>query len=137
MYILDTGSAEGEDKCADGEDKCVEDENRSINKDKKSVPVQFEGFTNKLEVCTWLVERPNILQLANKMLDAKRSSLDVTSDGFPESHNLIPLGGFAGASTSSSLKNFSSDGCNSDNVVEEVRIISPYSIILLFVFIII
>lgn len=135
MYILDTGSAEGEDKCADGEDKCVEDENRSINKDKKSVPVQFEGFTNKLEVCTWLVERPNILQLANKMLDAKMSSLDVTSDGFPESHNLIPLGGSAGASTSS-LKNFS-DGCNSSNVVEEVRIISPYSIILLFVFIII
>ncbi len=88
----------------------------SINKDKKSVPqspfvpVQFESFTNKLEVCTWLVERPCILQLANKMLDAKRSSLDVTSDGFSESYNLIPFGGSAGASTSSSLKNFSSDG---------------------------
>ena len=132
MYILDTGSAEGEDKCADGEDKCVEDENRSINKDKKSiprsliVPVQFEGFTNNLEVCTWLVERPYILQLATKMLDAKRSSLDI-----------IPLEGSAGTSTSSSLKNFSSDGCNSGNVVEDVRIISPYSIILLFIFIII
>ena len=84
-----------------------------------------------------MVERLYILQLANKMLDAKRSSLDITFNDFPESHNLIPLEGSAGTSTSSSLKNFSSDGYNSGNVVEDVKIISPYSIILLFIFIII
>ncbi len=37
-------------------------------------PADFTTCKNKLEICTWLVERPDILHLASQMLRAKESS---------------------------------------------------------------
>jgi|tagenome__1003787_1003787.scaffolds.fasta_scaffold20954407_2 hypothetical protein len=45
-------------------------------------PPQFEEITNQLQICNWLVKRPNILRLANEMLAAKTnkpSSIKQTS----------------------------------------------------------
>jgi len=46
----------------------------------KNILDQFEHFENTLEICLWLVEWPSILQLANKMLDAKSSSSGIMTD---------------------------------------------------------
>src|SRR3990170_349638 len=54
----------------------------------RKVPEQLENFTNTLEICTWLVERPHILNLANQMLDAKKSSPSVTPTIFDISDNV-------------------------------------------------
>ncbi|PKC56589.1 hypothetical protein RhiirA1_473781 [Rhizophagus irregularis] len=43
------------------------------------VPPQFELMTNKLQICNWLVNNPDILQLANQMLNMK----DGTSQSAP------------------------------------------------------
>src|SRR3989337_1399779 len=54
----------------------------------RKVPEQLENFTNTLEICTWLVERPHILNLANQMLDAKKSTPSVTPTIFDISDNV-------------------------------------------------
>src|SRR6266540_2296754 len=54
----------------------------------RKVPEQLENFTNTLEICTWLVERPHILHLANQMLDAKKSTPNVTPTIFDVSDNV-------------------------------------------------
>jgi hypothetical protein len=73
----------------------------------KKVPEPLDHFTNALEICTWLVDRPYILKLANQMLEAKRLSpspspnvSDVygNSDGF----DLVSVGCSSGSSRNSS-----------------------------------
>jgi hypothetical protein len=72
-----------------------------------------------LEVCSWLIERPKILRLANKMLDAKTSSLgNVDFSG-------VPIG------SSSGCPSVISGGTDTvpnqhSNEIDEVRIISSY-----------
>ncbi len=41
------------------------------------IPDPLETCTNNLEICTWLIERPHILQLANQMYEARKTSQDI------------------------------------------------------------
>lgn len=97
--------------------------------------------TNRLEICSWLVENLEILELANKMLNAKQSNV---IGSVSENSSIIPIGGSAGISRRPSdvfLNNNNSfgdcGGSSVSNVTEEVRNSSPYFIILLFIFVII
>ena len=87
----------------------------------RKVPEQLENFTNTLEICTWLVERPHILNLANQMLDAKKSSPNVTPNIFNISDNVSIRSSFGGSSGggSGSVPDVANDG---------VRIISYFVI---------
>src|SRR6266498_823352 len=94
----------------------------------RKVSEQLENFTNTLEICIWLVERPHILHLANQMLDAKKSTPNVTSTIFDISDNI--------SIRSSSI---SSEGildiANDFYVkIDEVRIISYFVIHFFFLF---
>src|SRR6266540_4122231 len=94
----------------------------------RKVPEQLENFTNTLEICTWLMERPHILHLANQMLDAKKSTPNVTSTILDISDNV--------SIRSSSI---SSEGildiANDFYVkIDEVRIISYFVIHFFFLF---
>lgn len=71
----------------------------------KKVPEPLDHFTNALEICTWLVERPYILKLANQMLEAKKLSPSPNvSDGFGNSDgfDLVSVGCSSGSSRNSS-----------------------------------
>jgi len=87
----------------------------------RKVPEQLENFTNTLEICTWLVERPHILNLANQMLDAKKSSPNVTPNIFDISDNVSIRSSFGSSSGggSGSVPDVANDG---------VRIISYFVI---------
>ena len=83
-----------------------------------------------MEICTWLVERPHILRLANQMLDAKKASPDFVPDIF-SSDSIGPLsvrgsaGGSAGSSARESIKfsdGFSDYDSSSGNGNDDVRI---------------
>lgn len=43
------------------------------------MPSQFEDMTNKLQVCNWLVTRPDILRLANQMLSSKSQDIGTST----------------------------------------------------------
>ncbi|GBC40033.2 uncharacterized protein OCT59_012174 [Rhizophagus irregularis] len=47
---------------------------REKEDDNYSVPPQFESMTNQLQICNWLVDHPDILQLATQMLNMKDST---------------------------------------------------------------
>ena len=55
-----------------------ENENESENEererdDEEKIPAQFRSCSNMLEICNWLVnEKPDILNLAYQMLEAKK-----------------------------------------------------------------
>lgn len=92
-----------------------------------------------MEICTWLVERPHILRLANQMLDAKKASPDFVPDIF-SSDGTGPLSvrGSAVGSTGSSaresrrfLDGFSGCSTSSDNGNDGVRIYSHFFILIL------
>jgi hypothetical protein len=152
LYILDQGSVEDEDReiGVEDEDVCTEVEERredavDIFRNEKSIrpelPEQIAKCTNRLEIYSWLVENPEILELANKMLNAKQSNV---IGSVSENSSIIPIGGSTGILRRPSdvfLNNNNSFGdCGSSsvsNVTEEVRNSSPYFIILLFIFVII
>jgi hypothetical protein len=46
-----------------------------VPNNKNNLPLQLEGM-NVLEICNWLVDRPQIIELASKMLVAKTSPHD-------------------------------------------------------------
>jgi hypothetical protein len=96
--------------------KQIVSSNNVSNISPKNVPEQLEHFTNALEICTWLIERPYILKLANEMLDAKRLSPNV-SDVFNNSdgHDLISVG-----SSRNSSEVFLT---RPSNIMKDVRII--------------
>ena len=83
----------------------------------KIVPDQFENFDNTLEICSWLIERPSILQLANKMLDAKSSSPGIIPETFSN------FSGNMSTRPSSEGSRTSPDIFSSDIIVVNVRII--------------
>jgi len=86
----------------------------------KIVPDQFENFENfdnTLEICSWLIERPSILQLANKMLDAKSSSPGIIPETFSN------FSGNMSTRPSSEGSRTSPDIFSSDIIVDNVRII--------------
>lgn len=67
----DEGDEDDGDDGDDGEDEDDDDEkiNKVDDNEKKPIPEQFRSRT-KLEICTWLVEHPDILRLANEMNEA-------------------------------------------------------------------
>lgn len=48
------------------------------SKNTLTTPQEFENFTNELEICSWLVEKPHILRLANQMMKAKETPPDIS-----------------------------------------------------------
>jgi len=81
-----------------------------------SIPEPLESFTNTLEICTWLVEHPYILNLANRMLDAKTLS-PVSSNVFINNDTSAAGGCFRNDTDTFTRSSSSSI------VVENVRII--------------
>src|SRR5688572_29331205 len=63
----------------------------------RKISKQLENFTNTLEICTWFVERPHILNLANQMLDAKKSTPSITPTIFDISDNVFIRSSFGGS----------------------------------------
>ncbi|GES98502.1 protein split ends isoform X4 [Rhizophagus clarus] len=51
-------------------DKEQEKNENDESESEEEIPVQFGAMTNQLQICNWLVLHPNVLHLANKMLDA-------------------------------------------------------------------
>src|SRR5262245_52549612 len=49
----------------------------------EEVAAQFKLCKNKLEICNWLVKRPEILNLANKMLELKKNPVNAPSTASP------------------------------------------------------
>jgi len=94
----------------------------------RKVPEQLENFTNTLEICTWLVERPHILNLANQMLDAKKSSPNVTPTIFDVSDNVSIRSSSIGSGGVSDIAD------NSYVKIDDVRIISYFVILFFFFF---
>src|SRR6266542_1422221 len=94
----------------------------------RKVPEQLENFTNTLEICIWLVKRPHILHLANQMLDAKKSTLNITPTIFNVSDNVsirsssISSGGVLDIANDFHVK------------IDRVRIISYFVIHFFFLF---
>ena len=113
LYILDIESVEDKEKSKDKNKT-----KNSISPIPKNTPEQLENFTNTLEICTWLVERPHILQLANQMLDAKKSSPDVTSNIFDNFGHISV--GCSSAGSASTSEVISSAGTS--NVIDDIRI---------------
>src|SRR6266542_1886383 len=77
---------EGE-KSSDDDDGDDDDDNDKMddnNKTDNKIPNPFQSYTN-LEICNWLVEHPNILQLANQMLEMNESSFDTSAVTLPSS----------------------------------------------------
>ena len=97
----------------------------------RKVPEQLENFTNTLEICTWLVERPHILNLANQMLDAKKSTPSVTPTIFDISDN-VSIRSSSGGSSGDGSEGGSGDVPNITN--DGVRIISYFVIHFFFFF---
>ena len=94
----------------------------------RKVPEQLENFTNTLEICTWLVERPHILNLANQMLDAKKSTPSVTPTIFDISDNVSIRSSSIGSGGVSDIAD------NSYVKIDDVRIISYFVILFFFLF---
>jgi hypothetical protein len=113
LYILDIESVEDKEKSKDKNKT-----KNSISPIPKNTPEQLENFTNTLEICTWLVERPHILQLANQMLDAKKSSPDVTSNIFDNSGHISVGCSSAGSASISEVISSAS----TSNAIDDVRI---------------
>ncbi len=99
----------------------------SVLPNSPNLPEQFKGFTNTLQICTWLVQHSDILQLANKILDTKRTFSNITFGNFSENHNPVPIEDSGEGILGCSSKSFSS------NVIDDIRNISSYFIILLFI----
>ncbi len=94
----------------------------------RKVPEQLKNFTNMLEICIWLMKRPHILHLANQMLDAKKSTPNVTPTIFDVSDNIsirsssVSLGGIPNIANDFHVK------------INGVRIISYFVIHFFFLF---
>ncbi len=94
----------------------------------------LEICINDLEICTWLIERPHILQLANQMYEARKTSQDIVHVpryNFDVDDHISVAG-------SRSSSDFLTNTNSSDND-EEVRIILSFynSFIIIIIIIII
>jgi hypothetical protein len=49
-----------------------------IENEEESIPQQFESMSNKLQICNWLVNNPDILSLANEMAAVSKKPLTQT-----------------------------------------------------------
>jgi hypothetical protein len=51
----------------------------------EEIPLQFRKMTNKLQICNWLVNHPDILKLSNEMLVKSKSSSSDPISSIPSS----------------------------------------------------
>src|SRR6266498_915122 len=98
------------------------------------MPDPLETCTNNLEICIWLIECPHILQLANQMYEARKTSQNITH----VPHYNFDVDDRISATGLRSSSNFLTNTNSSDNS-EEVRIILSFynSFIIIIIIIII
>ena len=107
LYILD------EERLVENEDETVDVPDEQLSEPKRTRPEPLDTFSNKLEICEWLVSHPDILHLADEMLVAKRASLDGATSIIVD-HSTSPS---EGSRTTSDV---------TTNVITDVRIISSF-----------
>ena len=99
---------EKENEEEDENEREDEDEERSRDNDDDEIPEQLRSYSNVLEICNWLVDkRPDILNLASQMLEAKKSVSLLPSD----SSGGPPAGPPASSSTTQQVHSVNCNSC--------------------------